>query len=188
MRFSETGDGRSQCARSPLSSGGVRGEPRADRALFSFSGCVAFAPRSSAGYTWSKGERMKPNFVLIVLDVSAHWRIGDGVLRVQSVYLTDLSRVVHCCELTPSYELEHVETRAVLPDDVSEETRVRIDEVVRINEYGETIYIHRRLVDARLRDNPAGTYRPGDTTGATDEDYEETRERTLEYVRCNSKV
>jgi hypothetical protein len=59
-------------------------------------------------------------------------------------YFYDASRRVHCCELTPSYELWATEPYAVFTEDVPDEWREDVDSDLRqsMNDH-DVVYVHR---------------------------------------------
>ncbi len=61
---------------------------------------------------------LRPDYCLYLMDETQHWQLQPELMakieRIVTIYLFDRKRHVHCCELTPSYELWPVETRAEL--------------------------------------------------------------------------
>lgn len=86
----------------------------------------------------------------VAIDETKHWNLGDlaqHVLRIETVFVYDATAAVYCCELTPSFELWPVETRAILADDVDEETRDTIDDIMMTNASHDVEYHHVRTID-----------------------------------------
>ena len=66
-----------------------------------------------------RNNDIKPDWRYILIDETRHWCddkfIADCGGKIVGAYVFDANRQVHCCELTPSYELLFIET---LPRDV----------------------------------------------------------------------
>lgn len=73
-----------------------------------------------------------PDWRIIILDETSHWldkgliaRCGD---KIKGVYFFDANRHVHCCEFTPSFELEFIESIPEhSPEDDSERDQLQMD-------------------------------------------------------------
>ena len=53
---------------------------------------------------------MKPDFRIYKQETTEHWSedIRSRAARLFGVYLFDVNRHVHCCELTPSFEMNYL--------------------------------------------------------------------------------
>lgn len=75
---------------------------------------------------------MNPRPMLYILDESIYWeksfleRAGGGIA---GAYLFDANRVVHCCSLTGSYEMEPIGSTMITPPD-DDELREKLDEEI----------------------------------------------------------
>ena len=100
---------------------------------------------------------IKPDIRILKINESSHWtddklKAACGVIF--GVYMYDASKHVHCCEITPSYEMHFIESQSVrLPDD--EEERERIYESLQEGDlHTEPVsYMHCRDID-RIEEIP----------------------------------
>lgn len=135
---------------------------------------------------------MKPELYVVKIDETKYWAedIIEKAGRIFGVYIYDKNRRVHCCELTPSYELRFIESQT--------EKRVDdtvYDEILRADAYSEGWrYYHCHVLEGLpalpegggwLPDNGqwAGQYK---VTGLTSETYDEAIEEVLEWSRMCS--
>lgn len=126
---------------------------------------------------------MKPHFKIVVRNETMYWseeiqkKAGGAIYRA---YLFDANRHVHCCELTPSYELFPLYTTAALDDEEGS-----VEEEIRCAEDNDVIYIHCRVLDH----TPSAKFHDcGEWTADEDETYDELRERVEEQYRCNVAI
>jgi hypothetical protein len=103
-----------------------------------------------------KTELMAPDICIYFVDETANWspeiveRAGGKIL---GVYWYNANLVVHCCELTGSYELHFIESIVVppLPCDTIEQERERdaVEEEIRDgNRYSDgVVYYHCHDID-----------------------------------------
>lgn len=153
---------------------------------------------------------LRPDFHLVVIRHNMeHWNIPANlrqhIERIETVWLFDRNVHVHCCEITPSYELWPIETRAIFTDHIErclvdgpeeelatiDKIRDEIDELVRTGEDYEVSYRHVAAMDRFLKAWDTEQHEIGDyLCGLPYEDtpYEKQREQALEYYRCNSTV
>ncbi|PEH40459.1 hypothetical protein CRM94_17245 [Burkholderia gladioli] len=115
----------------------------------------------------------------IVFDRTQYWSDGIGARgeRIHQTYLFDASRAVHCCELTPSYELHPLYATPLVDDDEGS-----LSELMMPHESHEVEYYHVRSID---RTDPRfvedlGLHEVGD-----EETVEEVFARLMEHYRGN---
>jgi len=139
-----------------------------------------------------------PSIVQIREDFSREWLRTNRIDRVMGQYAYDAAKQVHCCEITPSYELTFIRYEAVYaegyePDDEARERiEVELAEATAIDQ--GIIYIHCRSVDAiaevaELSDIPTGepwrmAWNKEDERHDRD-DSDEQVEEVREYFNCN---
>lgn len=98
-------------------------------------------------------EKLNPELYFISLDETENWNFQPEdktkIKKVESIYVFDKNCVVHCCEITPSYELNFIQTRALFTDeayandDEGQEFRDHIDELIMSeSNSAETLYMH----------------------------------------------
>ena len=102
---------------------------------------------------------MEKQFRAILLDESADWNADFVNGSVYGVYAYDPNQMTHCCELTPSYNMECVGNVGERDPDWD------------FQEMSEDCYMHCRLVDSFPHVKSGGGY--------------ESLEDWIEYLRCN---
>lgn len=135
------------------------------------------------------------NFHLIVIpDNLEHWNIPeviDKIERIETVYLFDKRVHVHCCEITPSYELWPIETRAILKDEFAEDEALR-DEVFELTtRWGDTDikYVHVHTVDSRMAEEKWEFKDLGiGDVSYDDVSYDDQRDSTIEHCQSNCQI
>jgi hypothetical protein len=129
---------------------------------------------------------VKTHFKIVVIDETHHW-IDDIQKRAGAVwhaYLFDSLRHVHCCEITPSYELWPIYATAwnrTENDELDEE----LEEIIRLNTSGDVEYHHVGRIDALPAER---FYDYGAETHDDDETWEEVRERIHDHLRGNVQI
>ena len=121
---------------------------------------------------------IKPTIVLI--DETQYWdtALTDQAGKIFGVHIFDANKVVHCCEIAGSYELEALDVETLNYETCPEEVRDEIDVAWRT--YTESImYVHVSDIE-RMKVFPQTTQR------CKKDEYEEVWEGILEYYRCNS--
>ena len=114
-----------------------------------------------------KENYKKFNFWLVVIDETEYWHLESTLMerieRIESVYLVDRQEMTYLPEMTPSYYLHLVETRAILKDEFEptgdetaadrelEDMRETIKNEIRREMTGENIYVHCRDLQQRIR-------------------------------------
>ncbi len=143
---------------------------------------------------------LRPDFHLVVIaqNLERDWNLPeyiDKIERIESVFLFDKNVHVHCCELTPSYELWPVETRVIFkPDfdqDANEELRDEIEEVVRRADEPEVEYHHVGPHDRWMAARPAQVKHLGDTGDGVSYDetsYDDQRREAIEHCQGNHQI
>ena len=150
--------------------------------------------------------QMKRKFVLIKLDETRNWEHGDPAIlskagRIFGLYVADLSVGVHCCELTPSHELNFVESQCEgTGEELSEEDWEAVHDYVMEGDRDTPLvsYMHCSDVNALpvLDPKKGELFPPKEEGGAMielgeveqDEDEvsdEDALEGMMEYVRTN---
>jgi hypothetical protein len=113
-------------------------------------------------------QEILPHFKWVKIDETRHWaeewRAKNKIKKIVSTYIFNANEVTHCCEITPSYWLEHIESCAELEQDagVADMTDAeyqafleecgRIDEEMRDEELqnDNSMYVHCREVDGKV--------------------------------------
>jgi len=70
---------------------------------------------------------LRPNLHLVAIDETSDWELPeymDKILRIETVFMYDENNHHHLCEITPSYELYPVETRAILKPEFADDDRL----------------------------------------------------------------
>lgn len=145
------------------------------------------------------------NFHVIAIEETEWWRLEEKMMqvieRIETVYLYDSSEHTYLCEMTPSYTLYPIETRAVYKSgfdtDDSREGEQMLNEIeleILSNKDGEVKYYHvshiESLVESYQKEEKQYVYKHHGGTGVSleDSDYESQVEGMLEYFRCNSAI
>lgn len=127
----------------------------------------------------------KSNLRIVALDETHFWsdEIRAKVGRIWGLYLYDANRQVHCCELTPSYELFAI--RSAVGGEISEETEEDIMEADRIS--GEQcIYTRCSAIDKLPADRfITDVWSPEEYD--TDEEYMSLIDDVLEHYNGNHR-
>ena len=99
-------------------------------------------------------RRLTPDFWLVAMEETANWEkhITEQAGRIFAVYLFDRRRRVHCCELTPSYELHWLYDTFVSPN-LSDRESEKLDEEIMLGcaETPPVSYFHCHEIDRILR-------------------------------------
>lgn len=147
--------------------------------------------------TSKKIKTIRPDFWLIKFDQTEYWhlepRLMQYIKRIIQICLMDRNENTYCCEMTPSYCLFPVETRADLHDplydgsNASEQLRDEIESEISRWQDADCFYIHCRSVDNLLAlNNPARCHHYGDTGVDYEESpYEEQLEALVEHFQGN---
>jgi len=138
-----------------------------------------------------------PSIVQITEDFDKGWLETNKIDRVMGQYAYDAAKHVHCCEVTPSYELTFIRYEPVYVEgyEPDEETRERIEDELRgASPDDGVIYRHVRSIDrieevAELSDIPSGkawrmTWNKEEERHDR-EDSDEQVEDVREYFACN---
>ena len=147
--------------------------------------------------TNTEEHTLRPDFHLVVEPHNLeHWNLPehmDKIESIETVWLFDRNVHVHCCELTPSYEMWPVETRVNLKVTFADEEELRddIEDIVRSNSDDEIIYRYVSTVEQWLKNPQTRHKRLGDTgkgVSYEEESYDEQRDSTIEHCRCNTQI
>jgi hypothetical protein len=111
-------------------------------------------------------QEVKPHFKWVKIDETRHWveewRKKNNVKKVVSTFIFNANEITHCCEITPSYWLEHLESYAQLDvdtDSMSEEEfdafleeSNRVEDEIRDEEIqnNNDMYVHCHEVDGKV--------------------------------------
>lgn len=144
------------------------------------------------------GIDVLPQFKLLKIDVTRDY-LDESLVRqaggrIYSVYLVNVNRQVHVCDLSPSYELhflEDIPERS--PDDEAERERL-YDELLEANLETEPVtysyvrhYRESDFIDGPYAITPEDWQEKLDeANGDPDKAYDLLLEEVLEYVRANS--
>lgn len=122
------------------------------------------------------------HFKLVSIDETRFWdnSITARAGRVFGVYLFDANRVVHCCELTPSYELYPVASFPLI--DIDRTDARSLEDELREHDTDEVTYIHCTGIDA-MRE--ACFHDFGEEEIPEGDSWEDVRDRQIEYVNGN---
>lgn len=126
---------------------------------------------------------IEAHFKIVVLNETNYWseemqaKAGGAIFRA---YLYDATRIVHCCEITPSYELFPLYTTPWRDDENGS-----VDEEIRLAEDNDVRYVHCHSINALPPENfhDIGVWKKMD-----DETEDELRERVEEHYRCNVAI
>lgn len=135
-----------------------------------------------------ENTEIKPDICVLKIDETEYWH-DDTLLektgRIFGVYVFDKTLHVHCCELTPSYELHRVESQT----EKSLEDK-DYDDFVYHDRGGDVIYIHCYTIDGfkniekdKLPKEKAGIVCCGHSEIAETSD--EAIEEMIEYIQSN---
>jgi hypothetical protein len=143
-------------------------------------------------------EAIKPDLRIFKDDETIHWRedIQARAGRIFGVYLFDANRHVHCCELTPSYELHYVGptwSGGTAQDDDRESERLFDDimEGSRDSEpvtYRHTYTVRAAGLESREMTDEEWSKLLANYDGDAEAAYEAALEGEMEYLRCNGWV
>lgn len=115
----------------------------------------------------------------IVFDHTRYW--ADDIVargeRIYQTYLFDASRTVHCCEITPSYELHPLYATPLVYDEDGE-----LSEEILMHQEHEIKYYHMHAIN---RTEPRFIENLGIHQVDEDETVEEAFERLVEHYRGN---
>lgn len=130
---------------------------------------------------------------VLQLDETGYWvpSIAERAGKIIGVYLYHNNLHVHCCELTPSYELHFVGS-FYTAFNLEEDEREKLDEEIREGNADQELvtYMHCSQIDAMPKinswQNIAGTYSfpRVDSEDSRDEMIESARE----WLRANSSI
>ena len=142
---------------------------------------------------------------MLKIDEREHWcdEIKEKTKAIYTCLLFSPEKRVHCCEITPSYELKFVEYQAILIDELEdqgrEDEREEIFDAIDSGESGEPLvqYFHCRTVDGAEEIKMGAIPQSGigvidlgywgiDADGnAIDDSEEDQMEAALEYCQGN---
>ena len=137
---------------------------------------------------------------LAVLDESQSWQLSDVnkdfVKKVEGVYTYDANEVTRCCELTPSYCLYPIGSRAVSPEDTPDEVRGDIQDDIDGNDCHDVRYVHTHLIDTLpvVGDDDevvSADYRRrwgSPVVSLRDTPYQQQIDDMVDYFRCNEQI
>lgn len=135
-------------------------------------------------------HRLKPH--VIVIDETEHWCLDDDLMvhieRIETVYLYDDNTVFHLCEITPSFELWPIVTRAIFIDEgnTSDEIKDRADaDILQWSDHSQVTYVHFYDIQRMNEANPKKHKR---LTSAWCDDYQSGMEGYEEYLRGNEVI
>lgn len=99
---------------------------------------------------------IKPDYRLIKISDHKHWRedVQSATKDIWTVYAFDVNTHVHCCELTPSYELHFIAQDYQEIDDLTEEQREDLNEKILSGYEEDVCYMHVRDVERMMSQQP----------------------------------
>lgn len=129
---------------------------------------------------------MKHKFFLIKLDETEYWEhptlVNSG--RIFGLYVADLSQRTHCCEWTPSYELNFVKSQCEFFDEKNYE---EIDDCMMEADANSepVIYMHCTTVDSLPSIDRKKQFFPQQNSGGAlfELDGCEDMDEAIEYVK-----
>lgn len=127
--------------------------------------------------------QIKPHFKVVAINETSDWR-DDFIVkcgRLYGLYLFDVNRHVHCCELTPSYELHFIET--VAEKEIDDYTDALLREA-NAQCQRDVEYYHCNVID-RMHESSFVHVYPSDKVEY--ESYEALLQDMLEFVHCNQQ-
>lgn len=139
----------------------------------------------------------KSDIHIAVIDQTQYWdeEFVKITGRMFGVYVFDKNRHVHCCEITPSYELHFVEDIWENRCEVADRDECEadsIDQEILMTDNEPVSYYHTYVIDGG-KDWPACELPEGSVglrriEGPWPDDSDEAIEEALEYARCNGLV
>lgn len=130
---------------------------------------------------------------VLQLDETGYWApsIAERAGKIIGVYLYHDDLHVHCCELTPSYELHFVGS-FYTASNLEEDEWEKLDEEIREGNVDQELvtYMHCSRVDAMPQIKDFGCDSIGTCTyhGADEEDRDRIIEDAQEWLRANSSI
>jgi hypothetical protein len=102
---------------------------------------------------------VKPDWYLVKIDERRHWRedIQAQTKEMYGVYAFDRNRHVHCCELTPSYELHFIANDYVEIEEVADDESKRDalnDLVLSAFNDDPVSYVWASRIEQMMKDHP----------------------------------
>lgn len=137
-------------------------------------------------------KQITPDYYVIAIRQNLeHWnipRVIHMILRIEDVFLFDRNSHTNVCELTPSYALYHVETRAILHNEFDNDAnRDECHDAIQGPWPSDVEYYHCALIEKMLVDGNHDFKRLTHTMDE-DETKEEFFERVMEHCRGNSQI
>lgn len=153
------------------------------------------------------------NWAIVKIDETQYWNLNPdpvkywlkpspitdalkAIKRIFGVYVTDLNKQVHCCELTPSYELNFIETQYELDLNIEltdEQLELISDYIMDGDRDTDLVrYYHCKVLEGAAKidtgcypDNMLGVIELGAEDDSED-DEQDIIDRYTEWVRGNS--
>jgi hypothetical protein len=133
------------------------------------------------------------NWYIVEFDETEYWQQffldKYGIEKVMTQYVFDAGWQVHCCEITPSYELWFVQHAPVFRDGMSDlEIEEAEDEMRRNNNQEQVEYRHCRGLDRMIAESSRHIVRLGEfesDEGGEQDAHNEQAEDAVEYCQGN---
>lgn len=133
---------------------------------------------------------------IIALDETEHWRLAAEQMalieRIETVYWFDALQATYAAEMTTSYTLHPLYTRAIFKADVAEDAQHAIDEIIEREADNDITYMHcaqiHRLITQYRKEKRAFAYtrqRDRINLNKIDGGYDGAVDAILEHDRCN---
>jgi len=139
-------------------------------------------------------KKPKPELVIVKIQSTRDWDQEfvkkSQIKEIWDVYLYDQNERTFCCELTPSYCLNYMDTHAYFADGISDEDRDEAEEsIMESTAWNDRVsYYHCSAIDSlpeehKDRNNPLDDY--DDTDWSDDEQYQAVIDDYIGYYRAN---
>lgn len=101
-------------------------------------------------------RKVPPDYWIVKVPETEHWSqdVQEKISAIYAVYALDRNLHVYICSLTPSYELFFLEHDFVEIEELSEEDREELHEIISTHPNDAYEYMDVSMVDKILKTNP----------------------------------